>query len=74
MGDFLNVAADWLERGRPGEQSALAEAAAYGALLWSADGVRAYERQGEDAYRLTLVGAGSAMTYEIVGVEGGWLR
>lgn len=72
--DGLKRAADWLENGRPGEREVLAEAAEFGALLWAAGGVRAYERQTSDAYRLSVVGAGSPLVYELVGVEGGWFR
>lgn len=72
--DGLKRAADWLENGRPGEREVLAEAARHGALLWSIGGVRAYERQTSDAYRLSVVGAGSPLVYEVVGIEGGWLR
>ncbi|MEU1556776.1 hypothetical protein ABZ517_29315 [Streptomyces scabiei] len=72
--DAFGRAADWLEHGRPGERSAAVEAARFGALLWEAGGVRAYERQDPDAYRFSLVGADSTVTYEVVGVEGGWLR
>lgn len=72
--DGLKRAADWLENGRPGERAVLAEAARHGALLWSIGGVRAYERQDVDAYRLTLAGADSVLSYEVVGVEGGWFR
>ncbi|MGX9887355.1 hypothetical protein [Streptomyces sp. NPDC002276] len=68
------IVVDWLENGRPSERSALAEAAAYGSLLWSAAGTRAYERQAEDACRFSLVGSGGVLTYEVVGVEGGCLR
>jgi hypothetical protein len=70
MGDFLKTAADWLENGRPGER----DTAHLGALLWSAGGVRAFERQTPDGYRLSLLGAGSAVTYEVIGVDGGCLR
>lgn len=73
MGVF-DTAADWLEFGRPGEQSAAAEAARFGSLLWDVGGRRAYERQDGDAYRLSLVGAGSVLSYEVVGVDGAWLR
>ncbi len=74
MGDVLGVAADWLEHGRPSERPVLAEAARFGEPLWTAHGVRAYERQDPDAYRLSVVGDGSAVTYELVGVDGGCLR
>ncbi|MFF7840412.1 hypothetical protein ACFZC6_16530 [Streptomyces ossamyceticus] len=73
MGVF-ETAADWLEFGRPGEQSAAVEAARFGSLLWESGDRRAYERQDGDAYRLSLVGAGSVLSYEIVGVDGAWLR
>lgn len=72
--NVFRKAADWLEDGRPGEQSAAVEAARFGALLWEAGGVRAYERQDPDAYRFSLVGAEFLTVYEVVGVEGGWLR
>lgn len=72
--NVFRKAADWLEDGRPGEQSAAVEAARFGALLWDAGGRRAYERQDGDAYRLSVVGGGSVLSYRIVGVEGGWLR
>lgn len=72
--DGLRRAADWLENGRPGERALLAEAARLGALLWSIGGVRAYARQDADAYRLSVVGADSVVSYEVVGVEGGWFR
>lgn len=74
MSGMFGMAADWLEFGRPGEQSAAAEAALYGALLWDMGGVRAYERQTEDVYRLSLVGAGGPMAYEVAGVDGGCFR
>lgn len=72
MDDVLNVAADWLEHGRPGERSALVEAARFGEPLWSADGIRAYSRQGDGGFRLSVVGTGSPLVYELPGVEGGW--
>ncbi|OPG03072.1 hypothetical protein B1R27_30100 [Streptomyces sp. GKU 895] len=67
-GGFLRTAADWLENGRPGERPDL------GSPLWFADGVRALERQDGDVYRLSLVSGGSALTYEVVGIDGGCLR
>lgn len=68
--DAFETAAEWLEHGRPGERGT----AELGALLWSVGGHRAFERQDGDAYRLSLVGGDSVLTYEVVGVEGGWLR
>ncbi|MFI5684655.1 hypothetical protein [Streptomyces sp. NPDC051636] len=68
MDDVLNTAANWLEHGKPGERRDL------GAPIWSAGGVQAVERQDPDAYRLSLVTAASVLTYEVVGIEGGWLR
>jgi hypothetical protein len=63
-------AADWLEHGRPEERST----AGLGALLWNVGGRRAFERQDPDAYRLSMVGPDSVLAYEIVGVQGEWLR
>lgn len=74
MGDVWSTAADWLEHGRPGERSAAAEAEEYGALLWDIGGRRAYERQGGDVWRLSVVGGDSVLSYRVVGVEGGCLR
>ncbi len=72
--DAFRQAADWLEHGRPGERSAAEEAARFGVLLWDVGGRRAYERQEAGAYRLSLVGAGSVLTYEVLGVALGDLR
>lgn len=74
MSDVFGTAADWLEHGRPGERESLAEAARLGELLWAVGGVRAYGRQDADAYRLSIVGADSRVTYEVAGIEGGWMR
>ncbi|MCX5522976.1 hypothetical protein OG342_08890 [Streptomyces bobili] len=73
MGVF-DTAADWLEFGRPGERAAEEEAARLGVLVWDVGGRRAYERQDPDVYRLSLVGADSLLTYEVVGFDGAWLR
>lgn len=49
---------------------ALEEEAALGALLWTVDSRRCYRRQdGADA-ALTIVGPGSSLRYEVVGVNG----
>lgn len=74
MSSLPDIVADWLENGRPSERPAAKEAARYGSPLWVADGMRAYERQDGDTYRLTLTGAGSTSAYEVVGVDGRDLR
>ena len=68
--NVFKQAADWLEFGRPEDR----DTAGLGVLLWSVGGHRAFERQDADAYRLAVVGSESTVTYEIPGVEGGWLR
>jgi hypothetical protein len=73
MRDVLGVAADWLEHGHPADRQAREEADLYGDLLWAADSRRAYSQQSEDGFRLSVVGDGSALTYDIPGVDGGWL-
>ncbi|MEU9264583.1 hypothetical protein AB0E04_03890 [Streptomyces sp. NPDC048251] len=74
MSDFWSMAADWLEHGRPSERPAIEEVARFGSLLWAAGGARAYGRQDPDAFRLSVVGAGETLTYEVLGVDGGCLR
>ncbi|MFR0358637.1 hypothetical protein [Streptomyces sediminimaris] len=68
--DSFETAADWLERGRPEER----DTAELGALVWSAGGQRAFERQDADAWRLTIVGGGSRVVYEVLGLALGDLR
>ncbi|MGV9707458.1 hypothetical protein [Streptomyces sp. NPDC003483] len=74
MTGLPKIVADWLENGRPSERAAMAEAAQFGSLLWMAGGVRAFEQQDGDVYRLRLAGAGLVVAYEVVGVDGGCPR
>lgn len=74
--DAFGQAANWLEFGRPGEVSAAVEAAEFGELLWGGPGgLRARERQDGGVYQLSVLGeAGPLTVYEVVGIEGRWLR
>jgi len=72
--DGLRRAADWLEHGRPGERVAAAEVAEFGELLWSSGGFRCFARTDADAFRLRIAGGAGAVVYEVLSVDGGWLR
>ena len=50
------------------------EAQRFGSMVWSSLGFRCYSRQADQGARLTLVGAGRALTYDLPGLDVGDLR
>ena len=59
---------------RPAAADLVAEAALYGERVWSVPSARCYAQQTPYAARLAVVCGGSALVYEVPGVDVGDLR